>query len=178
MQNTELRKLKIKPTLTFVFLISFAIYNLCPVLMQGDCGPRLSGASSLGESSRHCHRATATPQLQWDVAQRSESKYHIPQRGDGAEHPNAPRPDSLPGEKCCFIGMELVRPNQSDTLNQHLPRTFLPCVIIPRAPALHPVGEAAAFRPHPFINLYDCFFTPQTSPRAPPAGFSLQLSHI
>ena len=51
--------MKFKRIVTLLFLFSFAIYNLCPILMQGDCGFSVSDATC----SRACETGTEdTPQ--------------------------------------------------------------------------------------------------------------------
>lgn len=185
--------MKIKQAVTFLFIFGFAIYNLCPVLMQGNCGLPLSDATSIGESSQHCHRETPAPRFQWDLKQELKSTptgfkatpirsgfkgtCHVPTTGSEKEDSNTPHQNNRHAVNCCVIGIELTRPSESDNLNQHRWKPLSSRVVLPSPSTIPPVCEAA-FHPHPVINLYDCFEACPVSPRAPPVSFSLLQSHI
>ena len=144
--------MKIKQAISLLFLFSFSIYNLCPVLMQGRCGFSVVDSTSIVETScSSCCNAEAE--------ETSQQEGH--QVGN-----------------CCFVGLELTRPNESDDLDlsQLFSTTFSLMVVLVPLPTLLPSDEAA-FYPHPFQNLYEYFSACHVFPRAPPHA-PLQYSYV
>ncbi len=148
--------MKIKPIISILFLFSFSFYNLCPALMQGDCGFSVLDSTSIGKipscpsCSNHCNTETEnTPQQE------------KPQIGN-----------------CCFVGLELTVPNESNDLDlSKLFHTTLSLIVVLSSPSAFSPSYETALRPRPFLNFYAYFPICQASPRAPPHS-PPQFSHI
>ena len=163
--------MKIKQIATLLFFLSFAIYNLCPLLMQGNCGFSVSDSTSIAESSQHCHLLVATPRLDWDLNQGVsglKAACCVSKSGGEEGSKNAPQPENRNAENCCVIGLELLNPSKSDPLNQLLITTLSLIAAIP-SPAQAPSLSETAFRHvRPVRHHYDYFPIHSISSRAPP----------
>jgi hypothetical protein len=144
--------MKFKHTVTLLFLFSFFIYNLCPVLVQGHC-VFSSGAPSAFEislpSTSICDRGDC---------------------GKGAENPS--QRNNHQAGNCCAVGLQLARPSESHPVSQTLQIAFPLIVALPSFSAVPPAHEAD-FRPeHPAKKRYAYFPVHQIPARAPPLFLS------
>ena len=160
--------MKMKQVVTFLFLFSFSVYNLCPVLIQGNCGVLVVNSTPVGAISLSFPAKTAkdsTPRCEGPGTCASCCK-------TGASN-TSPREKPQVGN-CCFLGLELVRPDESDDLSQYRGMPLSSSVVIP-SPSTLPLADETAFCPHLFVDLYDYFAVYQISPRAPP---HLSIQHF
>ena len=139
--------MKSKSIVSVIFLFSFSIYLLCPLLMQGNCGFSLVDASLTGEAPS-CSKCSNPCHTDTDPAPQQE-KPHV--------------------GSCCFVGMELTRPNEADALDlsKRFRTAFSLNVVLPSLFELLPSHQIAR-KPRPFLHLYGYFHICQTLPRAPP----------
>ena len=144
--------MKFKHTVTLLFLFSFFIYNLCPVLVQGRCVFSSDSTSAFEISVR------LTP---------------ICDRGDcekGAE--NTPQRKNHQARNCCAVGLQLVRSSESHLVSQTLQIAFPLIVDLPSCSTLSPAHKAD-FRPNrPSQNFYAYLPVHHLSSRAPPLFLS------
>ena len=176
--------MKFKQLIILFFFVSFSIYNLCPVLMQGNCGFSQSDSVPIAEGSQHCQRETAPPQFHWDMEQGISGLQAAPIRlgfkatccvskSDGEEgSSNAPQRENRHAENCCIIGLELLNPSKSDPLNQLLITTFSVIAAIPSPSAVPPLSQPTFRHVHPVTHYYDYFPVHQISLRGPPLFLS------
>jgi hypothetical protein len=169
--------MKFKRTITILFFLSFTIYNLCPLLMQGNCGFSLSDLTALAESSQHCQRDAAPPRSHWDMKQITpglKAACCVSKSGGEERSKNTPQQENenRNPENCCVIGLELLNPSKSDSLNQRLSTTLsLIAANPPPAPA-PPLSEPAFRHVRPVRHHYDYFPVHQISLRGPPLFLS------
>ncbi len=167
--------MKFKQIVTLLFLLSFAIYNLCPLLMQGNCGFSLPDSVPIAESSQHCHKEVAPPRLDWDLNKGVAGLFAaccIPTTGCEKEDSNTPRQENRNAENCCFIGLELLNPSKSDPLDQLLITALSLVAAIPSPIQAPFLSELALRHVHPARHHYDYFPVHQISLRGPPLFLS------
>ncbi len=146
------RQMKFKHTVTLLFLFSFSIYNLCPVLVQGHCGFPSDSRSAFEISLRStliCDRGNC---------------------GKGAE--NTPQPASHRAGNCCAVGLQLARPSESHAASQTLQIAFPLIIDLPSLSTL-PHVHKVDFRPDlPSKKRYAYFPVHHLPSRAPPLFLS------
>ena len=167
--------MKFKQAVTLIFLFRFAIYSLCPILMQGSCGFPLPDSVRIAESSQHSHKDVATPRLDWDLNQgvsALQAPCCIPTTGGEKGDSNTPRQNNRNAENCCVIGLELLNPSKSDPLNQLLITTLSLIAAIPSPAAASPLSEPTFRHVRLVRHHYDYFSFHQISLRGPPLFLS------
>ena len=153
--------MKDKPVITLIFLCSFIVYNLCPLLMQGDCGHVLNHSTQVSETQQHCQHNDNQTILGGKASccmSANGSPATVPRQNDHYEN-------------CCFVELQLIRPSDAHHLTQFLSKYFV--LEVPTA-AMPEIGKATLCT-QPFEELHDYLPSCQNSPRAPPHS-SLQHS--
>ena len=137
--------MKLKHIVTLLLCV-FSVYYLCPVLMQGLCGPSVSESPPVVE-----------------VSPRPSCSGHCE---EGAE--NTPQRKNHQERSCCAIGLQLTRPSDPSPVSQTLPIAFPLTAAISSHPDASPFYESTFRYFHPAQKLYADFPAHHISFRAPP----------